>query len=288
MPGVAGGRLGHLRVEGAWALTSGEPAFGGISGARLAGDRLWLVSDRSRLLALDWRAPAPGRSFRLALLDLEALAHADGAELDAEALELLPGDDRLVADEERGWVVYFPAGGGPPRGEPWKPPGFAARAGDNAGVEALARLPDGSLLAVGEGEEGGLDRHRAVRRTEEGDVALVYRSAPGFRPTDAAATGDHLFVLERGVSLVGGWRARIAAVPLDRLPDAPGATFAGGELAVLDGPRLGENHEALAVEARGDGYRLLVLSDDNFLAFQRTLLLVLTWSPADGAAAPGG
>jgi hypothetical protein len=110
-------------------------------------------------------------------------------------------------------------------------------------------------------------------------VAQLYRSRAGFRPTDAAAAGAHLFVLERSVSLLGGWRARIVAVPLSELPDDAGGIIEGRELAMLAGPNLGENHEALVAIAAGSGYRLLVLADDNFSPLQRTLLVALAWSP---------
>ena len=49
---------------------------------------------------------------------------------------------------------------------------------------------------------------------------LRYRAKAGFLPTDAEVAGDQLFVLERRLSLLGGWQARIVAVPLAGLPTA--------------------------------------------------------------------
>jgi hypothetical protein len=144
----------------------------------------------------------------------------------------------------------------------------------------LARLPDGSLLAISEGAWTGGDLHAAVRLGEGGAVALRYRAAEGFSPTDADAAGEHLFVLERRVSLFGGWQARLVAVRVADLPDRAGAVIEGEELALISGPELGENYEAISVRAVTDGgYRLVVVSDDNLNALQRTQLLELSWAP---------
>jgi len=206
------------------------------------------------------------------------LAHADGRPLDAEAMLLLPGGGLVVADEGCGCLVSFAAGAARPTGPSRPVPGLGG--GElNQGVEALAGLPDGALLAIGEAEDGGADRHRAVRMGGGRDARTrYYRSAPGFRPTDAAASGPYLFVLERSVSILGGWRSRLVALARDRLDDAE-ATLAERELAVLSGPRIGENHEALAVVRDGAGYRILLIADDNFSPLQRTLLVALEWLP---------
>lgn len=274
-------RVGQLRLVGAWSLQATIPDFGGISAAALEGDRLWLLSDRSRLFSLDWPELVPVGPFGATMLSQEELRLGDGQELDAEALVLLPDGSRIVADEARGWLVRFLAGDARPAERPWPVAGLGDDQGTNQGLETVARLPDGSLLAIGEAEDGGPDRHRAMRLADDysSTLAQLYRSRPGFRPTDAAVAGAHLFVLERSVSLLGGWRARIVAVPLSDVPGHPDGVIEGRELATLSGPTLGENHEALVAVAAGAGYELLVLADDNFSPLQRTLLVALTWSP---------
>ena len=274
-------RLGRLRLLGAYELRSPDRDFGGISGAALAGDRLLLLSDRSRLFELAWPADPPDGPFSAALVTERQLAAAGGQPLDAEALVLEPDGSLLVADEGSGRLLPFAAGSAAPRGSPRQLPGaFAEPRATNDGAEAVTRLPDGSLLAISEGAWAGGDLHAAVRLGEGGPVALRYRAAEGFSPTDADAAGEHLFVLERRVSLFGGWQARVVAVRLADLPDRAGSVIEGEELALISGPELGENYEALVVRAVTDGaYRLVVVSDDNLNALQRTQLLDLSWAP---------
>jgi hypothetical protein len=275
-------RLGHLRLEGAWSLRGPAATFGGISAARWDGERLLLLGDRSRLFELAWPPHAPGRPFAARVLEEQALADRHGQPLDAEAMVLLPDGTRLVGDEGAERLLRFPPGQGrAARGPAPRLVDLATAAPMNEGVEALTRLPDGGLLAIREGEgDDGL--HPAVRMSGESAQPLRYRAADGFRPTDADVAGAHLFVLERRVSLFGGWQARITATPLAALPREPGGIVAGQELARLAGPELGENYEALAVRQDAGAYRFLVVADDNFSPLQRTLLLELSWSPAAG------
>lgn len=272
-------RLGRLALDGAWALSGAAASFGGISAARWDGSRLLLLGDRSHLFVLGWPAHARGQPFTAPILEERALADRRGRPLDAEALVLLPDGARLVADEGQDRLWRFAPGRERPEGAGRPLPELAlADASGNEGVEALALLPDGDLLAIREAA-GGDGLHPAVRLGGRTAQRLRYRAAEGFRPTDADAAGDHLFVLERRVSLLGGWQARIVTVSLADLPHDPGGIVTGRELAALSGAQLGENYEALAVRKEGDAYRLLVVADDNFNPLQRTLLLELRWRP---------
>lgn len=263
-------RIGELRLDGAWSLSADMPEFGGISGARITGDRLLLLSDRSHLFELAWAWPMASRSFQAPLLGQRALADRRGRPLDAEALALGPDGRLLVADEGASRVIAF-------AGERvvGKATGLQelAPAGSNTGIEAIELLPGGDLLALAEDGDAGLRVSRDARHR------LRYRAAEGFRPTDLAAVPPWLFVLERRLSLFGGWQARLVAVPLAVLDDGSDPVIEGRELATISGGRLGENYEALAAVRGPEGFRLMVVSDDNFNAFQRTLLLSLLWVP---------
>ncbi|MFO1073106.1 MAG: esterase-like activity of phytase family protein [Geminicoccaceae bacterium] len=277
-------RLGEARLEGAWELRSSVREFGGISAAELRGDRLWLLSDRSHLFELPWSWPAAGQPFVLPVLARDELRLRDGSALDAEAMLPWSGGGHLVADEGSGRLWPFALHGVRPAGPALLVP-LSPGTGGNLGVEALARLPDGSLLALVEGEAAdGL--HDAFRLAGDGEVVRWrYRAAAGFSPTDAAVAGDFLFVLERRVSLLGGWQARLVAIPLARLPQGEVGVLDGHEIVRVTGPELGENYEGLAVVADAGGYRLLLVSDDNFSFLQRTRLLLLRWQPAQPALA---
>ena len=274
-------RIGALDLLGAFELRSADPHFGGISGARLAHGRLLLLSDRSRVFEVTWPTHRGRTTFALPLSSQIALVDGRGRPLDAEALEVTPGGDLLVADEGRSRLFRYGPGFGVPKTKP-RPlaEGFAEHRPTNEGVETLALLPDGSLLAIAEGAwiDDGL--HAAVRMNGNGSVPLRYRAAAGFVPTDAEVAGDQLFVLERRLSLLGGWQTRIVAVPLAELPTGSEAVFAGHELARISGSTLGENYEALTAWRDDAGaYRLLLVSDDNFSGLQSTRLLELRWRP---------
>ena len=61
---------------------------------------------------------------------------------------------------------------------------------------------------------------------------------------------------------------------------APDAQLAGRELAILRSPLPVDNFEAVAARPASDGSVLIyVLSDDNFSAAERTLLLQFRWRP---------
>lgn len=274
-------RIGALDLLGAYELRTADPNFGGISGARLDDGRLLLLSDRSWLFELRWPAHRDGAAFALPLLRQQALVDGHGRPLDAEALAVTPTGDMLVADEAEGRLFRYAPGGGAPKTKPRRLPAlFAAQRPTNEGAEALAPLPDGSFLVIAEG--GWLDDglHATVRLAEGGSQALRYRAKAGFLPTDAEVAGDRLLVLERRLSLLGGWQARIVAAPLAELPTQPDGVIAGHELAIISGPVLGENYEAITAWPDGaGGYRLLLVSDDNFSGLQRTQLLELGWRP---------
>ena len=98
-------RIGALDLLGAFELRSADPHFGGISGARLAHGRLLLLSDRSRVFEVTWPTHRGRTAFALPLSSQIALVDGRGRPLDAEALEVTPGGDLLVADEGEGPAV---------------------------------------------------------------------------------------------------------------------------------------------------------------------------------------
>jgi hypothetical protein len=80
-------------------------------------------------------------------------------------------------------------------------------------------------------------------------------------------------VLERHFSFLdGGFASRILAIDVAQVSE--GATLVGQQLAELRWPVISENFEGIAARRGTDGRVLLYLvSDDNFLPLQRTLLL---------------
>ena len=145
---------------------------------------------------------------------------------------------------------------------------------ENGGLESLMILPDGRLVGIAESTD---DWELGFQGwIFDGDSTETFRLARHgwFVPTDIALgpRGEWVYVLERRFTLIGGFSMRIRRFPLAELQ--AGAKI-DAEL-LLDSPPapLPENMEGLAATLDAAGNTILfAISDDNFLALQRTLLL---------------
>ena len=276
-------RVGHLEFLGGLELRSSEEAFGGFSGLSVDADgRLSAVSDRGHWFAAGIVRDEAGRLVDLVETEMAPLRDEEGRPLqgdrrDAEALERLPGGDWLVSFERhhRVWRYAAEAGGLHGRAAPFPTPKALARAPANGGLEALAPLADGRILMLSQSPaQDGARAGWLVGEGGGGIEALGYRTAPGFKPTDAAVLPDgDVLVLSRWFSLIGGVKARLERIPAAGIE--PGAVLRGALVAGFAHPLTVDNFEGLAVVGGGDGGTLVyILSDDNFNFFQRTLLLL--------------
>lgn len=281
--------VGALRFRGAMELPDGG-GVGGLSGLWVSpdGDRFLAVSDRGRTLAGRLDYDAQGRlngagGFVVRPLPQDDDPSYSGRLNDSEEVARLPDGNWLVSFERNHRILRYPAGPERPEGAPVRlprPPGLED-APANGGIEALTVLSDGRLLAIEEGDDDGARERRAWigqpgLTSRAGWQPLTYRAAPRFRPTGAAALpGGGALVLERRVSLLGGWAARIVHVPPESL--RPGATIDGVELARLEPPLLVDNFEGIAVRPGPDGDLLVyIVSDDNRSPLQRTYLAMFS------------
>lgn len=288
--------VGGLNFLGALEL-EGDDAIGGLSG-------LWVAADGSRfvavgdtgLVATDRLDHGPdGRLSgasdpRARPLPVENGAPQKKSWTDAEELLRLPDGGWLVAFERRHRILRYPAGEDGPDGTPTPvplPPTVAEKSPPNGGLEALTRLADGRLLTIEEGDERTAQEHRAwvtrapgLPEREEDWLPLTYRAAPNFRPVGAAALPDGgALVLERRVSLLGGWSSRVVRLPASSL--RAGTVAAGQELARLESPLLNDNFEAIATRTGPAGETLVYLvSDNNFSRLQRTYLALFAVAQA--------
>lgn len=272
---------GGIALLAAFHLASGDPRFGGLSGLALSadGERLFAVSDRgyglSARLAHDGEGRLRGISqWSIVPLLTEAGAPVSGRLADAEALARDRDGSLLVAFEQIHRLWRYPAGAEPfasPAEALPLPPG-AERAPANAGLEAIARLPDGRLFLLTEGYDNGDGSVKGWIRHERGFSEFAYVPSPGYQPTDSAALsrGDVL-VLERRYDGFGFWRARLKRIRAAEL--RAGAQVSAAEILRLEPPLPVENFEALAVYEHPAGTLIYVVSDDNYHPLQRTLLL---------------
>lgn len=283
-PQVQARNVGKLELLAAYHL-DGPSNFGGLSALLLDREFLFLLSDRGRLFRARRVEDATGRLTGLrdwADLPLPAAVR----DADTEALTR-QADGSLVIGAEGGRRLFrLAAADGRQAAVPIPLPAFLRDLPDNQGVEALATLPDGGLLAV---SEGAFERPEVVTAgilgAKKDAVRLGVRAPDGFRPTGADVAGDTLFLLERRLSLLGGLEARLVAVPLRDVGTAGNLPLDGEELARFGAGSFSENFEGVAVRRAEDGgYVIYLVADDNFSALQRTLLLQLAWRPGRAKA----
>lgn len=296
MPGAEAGALsrtldlpplppgGPIRVLGGLEIDTRVLGFGGLSALHLADDlTLTAVSDFGRFAEMRLALDAGLRPTSLSLLRTGPLRDGAGQPLerghagDSESLVRLPDGTWLVGFERWHRIRAYRTLSSP--GTYVEAPPRLELAPANAGLESLALLPDGRLVAIA--EEFPPEQDPTVTAAWIGRPGawrpIAYRPGAGLLPVDAAALPDGaLLVLERSFSIFGGFSGRLVRVPAAQLAaPAIGAVLQGDELLRLAAPLPSDNYEGLAVLRREGRTLLAIISDDNENRLQRTLLLVL-------------
>lgn len=283
-PGV--GEVGALVYRGGLDLRSRDRRFGGLSALSVdrTGRRLLALTDKGNWVSLvatydaDGRLSGIGEARIGALADLAAGSIAGTGLGDAESIAPARGG-YAVGFEARHRLWLYPRDGDTGLGRPrvLRAPRGLRRAPANQGLEALARLADGRLFALTEGLSAGEGQLRGWIAGARGWRPLSYRRTGQFVPTGAATlAGGDVLVLERRFTWIGGLASRIVRLRRDDI--RPGAVLDGTEIAVLDPPLTSENFEGIAVRPLpGGGAYVYLVSDDNFYAIQRTLLLMFEY-----------
>lgn len=265
-------RLGQVRVLGLHRLSAAQSWFGGISGLAWEDDSLVGVTDKGYWLRFNVQADQEGAPLVVSGLQGGVLGGiTQDSKVDGDAEEILrDGSSWLVSFERRHRVWRYPSGlDGAPIAVPLAE-GVAAL-GENDGIEAMARLADGRLLLIAEGQEGE-PTSPAWIGTPGQWRQLLYPRHGLFRPTAAVALPDGgLLVVERQYTMLAG-----PAMRLLRLDAGQVEELVGREILRLAPPLNVDNFEAVAVRARADGRLVATLmSDDNFNPLQSTLMLTI-------------
>ncbi|MGH7824664.1 MAG: esterase-like activity of phytase family protein [Candidatus Binatia bacterium] len=273
--------FGKLILMSAFQLKSGDDRFGGLSGLAFGPDnKLYAVSDKGRWLSARMVFHPDGSLVDLADWEIKPLVAPDktrvaGVLTDSEALARTPDGSFIVAFEQahRLWRYPPPPANftSPPVSVPLPPE--VTNAPNNGGLEGVAVLPDGRILALTE-EFQNADGSFKGWLIDNGRFAeLSYTPSGGFRVSDCVAlrSGD-VIVLERSYTLFGTLRARLKFISRDSI--RPGAELNGEEILRLDPPLAVDNFEGVAVQEDPlKGTMIYLVSDDNFHPLQRTLLL---------------
>jgi hypothetical protein len=269
----------HAEWVGSFVWHESSPLFGGFSGFETD------ANGQSFLAVTDSAATVSGRLERgadgavvsiwaeqpLLLTSVHDVPYQDHV-ADSEGLALLPDGRFAVSFETWDRVTVFPSPASQPSLEVWTQ--ALVHFPTNAGAEALATAPDGSLIFLPERPlhaEGDFPVFRMDPRT--GALTQPFRlrhdeswSAVG---ADFGADG-RLYLLERDYWPLIGFRTRVRRITLTIRADG---TIAVEDDIVLFATPAGrhDNLEGIAVWRDAEGVtRLTMISDDNFLPTQRT------------------
>jgi len=273
--------VGELEYLGGLRLRSSNPSFGGLSGLWVnpKGNHLVAITDQGAWFTADILYDEVGKLLGLTNTEIIQMKGIDSLPLlppwsDAESIAV-SGKKLFVSFERQNRLYLY--------GQPEKPwtvipkwlslPEKIADGPRNGGLEAITPLIDGRLLVFAEEiyTEDGLAVWIIDNEVSE-ELTLI--SQGGFLPTgaDILPSGD-ILLLERKFSLLGGFAARLRKISHEEI--VPGAKITGKEIALFVPPLTTDNFEAISVIQKDDGSNLIfLLSDDNFSALQKTLLLM--------------
>ena len=280
-------RFGALRFVGGLKLESGDKEFGGFSGIRLLPDRARFVAvtDAGQWLAGTIDRDAAGLPRGLTATMMGPLVPGDASFIerkrnaDCEGIDI-DGDLAILSYERNDRIeTWTLADGVPVAGSARVLADMKRmRLATNKGIEAVVRFPTasphaGKLLAI---SEESLNRQRNIRAfmlDGQTTAELAFVKDGDFAITDAdfLPNGD-LLVLERAYSMRKGQAMRLRLVPAAEL--AEGSIATGSILLAADKTYWIDNMEGMDVSSDEDGrVHVTLISDDNFSALQRTLLL---------------
>ena len=276
------GKLHHL---GSLRLTSPDGNFGGISGLIVSpdGSRFLAITDSSHWLTgkLVYRGKrlTGATGIEIAPLLDTAGKPMSGKAGDAEGLTgALDGDVFISFERDhRIWRYDFGAKGLKATPTSIATPGDLSKAPDNGGLEGIALLKDGRLLAITESfhnDEGNLKGWLLDQKKNTAEPLTLRRRMP-FDLTDIQQldNGDVL-TLERRFSSTGGVGFSIRHLKAKSIE--PGALLDGDVIADAAMNFNIDNMEGLSLRKGENGETLVYLvSDDNFNPpLQQNLLML--------------
>lgn len=281
----SGTRYGRLEFRGGLVLSSSFVEFGGLSGLSLDADgaRFLAITDRGwwfagRIVADGDRPTGLGEIVAAPMLGSNGQPLDRQGRADVEALTRTP-EGYAVAIERRQEIWRF-AGADPllVRGRKQSGTAVLQQLGSNQGPEALLAVPLGTpprpgLVVVGERSPAREDELPGYLFVQDRVDRFVISRSDEFDATDMALAPDGtVYLLERRYNWYSGVALRIRRFPLAAL--RPGARIDGEVMIEAHMGAQIDNMEALAIHRNAAGETLLtIISDDNFSASQRTLLL---------------
>lgn len=269
---------GDLTLIGGWELESDNSDFGGFSALHAAGGgRLLVLGDAAVLAGFTMTDSVAARDSFIAPLPVRKGESSTKKDQDSESLTYDRVSGRFwVGFEHRHRIRRYAPGFA--RAQATARPAAMAGWPKNGGAEAMVRRADGSFVVFSEsrsvrpGVTAGLIF--SSDPTEPGVTAksFAYQPPKGYRITDIASLPDgRMLTLHRRFNYLTGVSAKIGMIDPGQI--APDRLVKPRILATLDPPFPVDNMEGIAVEQDQGKTIVWLISDDNYLAVQRSLLL---------------
>jgi len=268
--------VGRLRYLAGWQLESRQRDFGGYSSLSVRGDHFLALSDGGDYLSFRMNGAGVIDQTRFGQLPAFPAYSGNKGDRDSESMTIGPNGDIWVGFEFRNAILRYDPDfarlhsiGFPPAMRKWAV---------NSGAEAMVRLDGGQFVILSEGNAVAPHVHDSLlfpgdpTQARNPPFHFGYRPPRGYVPTDVAQLPDgRLIVLHRRFGIWEGFSAALAIV--DPADIKPGATVGAEPVAEIKPPLNVDNMEGISVTQEDGRTVLWLISDDNQVPIERTLLL---------------
>ncbi|RYD90637.1 MAG: esterase-like activity of phytase family protein [Sphingomonadales bacterium] len=268
--------IGRLRYLGGWQLTSRQRNFGGYSSLSVDGDRFFAVADTGDYMRFRMARPGVVSESRFGTLPALPAYSGSRRDRDSESMTIGPEGDIWIGFEHHNAILRYDRDLTQLTSMAW-PPAMKDWSG-NSGPEAMARLEGGRFAVFAEGAVIAPQVHEALMfpgdptNPKNVPFAFGYRPPPGYAPTDAQQLPDgRIIILNRHFAILDGFWSALTIVDTRQI--VPGAVVSGELVAELKPPLNIDNMEGISVVREGNRTVLWLISDDNQVSIERTLLL---------------
>lgn len=275
---------GPLVLIAGWELQSENSDFGGFSALHaMGGGRLLALSDAAILAGFTITPQGRAEKSFVAPLPVRKGEPSTKRDQDAESLAHDPVSGRYwVGFEQRHRIRRYSPGFA--RAEATGKPGAMQGWPRNGGAEAIVRrrgardwLVFSESRSVRPGVTIGLIFRDDPAEPSARADAFAYQPPTGYRITDIAELPDgRLIALHRRFNYVEGVSAKIGLIEAGAVQ--PGTLVRPRIIATLKPPLPVDNMEGIAVDREGRDTTIWLISDDNYISVQRSLLLKFRFS----------
>jgi len=284
-------RVGDLLWLGGIELHGHGDAFGGFSSLHIDRGRFTLLSDGGNIVSFQLGRHNMVEQVRFAELPGGPGTGWAKGDRDSEAMTVDPVTGQIWVGFEGANQIwrYTPdfahaeTHAAPPAMADWPL---------NTGAESIALLPGGGMVVL---DEHGEKKHEVARqglffagdptRSPRRGFRFNFVSPTGYDPSDMTVLPDgRLLVLTRRFAFPFIWSNKLVVV--DRRAIRPGAVVRGREIATLAAPLVHDNFEGVTATREGNATIIWLVSDDNQLFLQRSLLLKFRLDPLPNANSP--